>query len=48
MNEIGYPFWFFSGLVAARVAELHHSRRKQRYSRLAMAEHFGGVAASRG
>jgi hypothetical protein len=48
MNEIGYPFWFFSGVVAARVAELHSARRRQHHSRVAMPDDFGGAAASRG
>ncbi len=27
MNEIGYPLWFYSGVVAARVAERRRARR---------------------
>jgi hypothetical protein len=30
MNELSYPFWFYSGVVAARVAELRRVRRVQR------------------
>jgi hypothetical protein len=30
MNELSYPFWFYSGVVAARVAELRRARRVQR------------------
>ncbi len=30
MNEIGYPLWFYSGVVAARVAELRRARRARR------------------
>jgi hypothetical protein len=30
MNELGYPFWFFSGVVAARAAELRRARRARR------------------
>jgi hypothetical protein len=31
MNELGYPFWFYSGVVAARVAELRRAWRVQRF-----------------
>jgi len=48
MNEIGYPFWFYSGLVAARAAELHRARRKQRHPRVASSEHLGGAPVWRG
>jgi hypothetical protein len=48
MNEIGYPFWFYSGLVAARAAELHRARRRQRYSRVAAPKHLDGAPAWRG
>jgi hypothetical protein len=48
MNEIGYPFWFYSGLVAARAAELHRARRRQRYSRAATPRHLHGAPALRG
>jgi len=27
MNELGYPFWFYSGVIAARAAELKRARR---------------------
>jgi len=50
MNEIGYPFWFFSGVVAARAAELRLAhRRRRRARRAAMPDAFGTAAVqSRG
>jgi hypothetical protein len=42
MNEIGYPFWFYSGVVAARVAE------QRRVWRARLATTFNGGTAQRG